>query len=283
MSVCGRVACGGSWQATMARPGPEGNRRRGFSQGFCAGYGRQAIPVPPGGKNQLFSSDLILLSNSSNEVSPLIISPLMKKVGVELTFKTSLANFWSAAILSSSAWSLRQSSTACWLRPACLPIRVSVSVVFFVTQSFCCLNSMSTTAKYLLESSLAMQRASIEPAAALISSGNSRNTKRILPLSMNSDLIFGNTVSVNAAQCGQVIEAYSVIVTVALAGPSAMSGSETGFATSDALCAIAPAIRRSGENPARAASPVSDRAAVKARRVMIKGLLPDWRVHAQRT
>jgi len=62
-----------------------------------------------------------------------------------------------------------------------------------------------------------------------------------------------------------------------------MSGSETGFATSDALCAIAPAIRRSGENPARAASPVSDRAAVKARRVMIKGLLPDWRVHAQRT
>jgi hypothetical protein len=24
--------------ATMARPGPEGNRRRGFSQGFCGGY-----------------------------------------------------------------------------------------------------------------------------------------------------------------------------------------------------------------------------------------------------
>ena len=55
--------------------------------------------------DQLFSSDLIFLSNSSNEVSPLIISPLMKKVGVELTFSTSLANFWSAAILSSSAWS----------------------------------------------------------------------------------------------------------------------------------------------------------------------------------
>src|SRR5213076_2370074 len=55
------------------------------------------------GRNQLFSSDLILLSNSSNEVSPLIISPLMKKVGVEPTFKTSFANFWSAAILSSSA------------------------------------------------------------------------------------------------------------------------------------------------------------------------------------
>ena len=74
-----------------------------------------------------------------------------------------------------------------------------------------------------------------------------------------------------------------MIVTVALAGPSAMSGSDTGLATSEALCAIASAIRRSGENPARAASPVSDRAAVKARRVMINGLLPDWRVHAERT
>src|SRR5437899_4682515 len=92
---------------------------------------------------------------------------------------------------------------------------------------------------------------------------------------MYSDLIFGNTLSLNAAQCGQVIDAYSVIVTGALAGPSAMSGSDTGLATSDALCAIASAIRRNGENPARAAaSPVSDRAKVKARRVMINGLLP---------
>src|SRR5512142_629690 len=40
---------------------------------------------------QLFSSDLIFLSNSSNEVSPLIFSPLMKKVGVESTFSTSAA------------------------------------------------------------------------------------------------------------------------------------------------------------------------------------------------
>src|SRR6476619_1798099 len=97
---------------------------------------------------------------------------------------------------------------------------------------------------------------------------------------MYSDLIFGNTSLLKAEQCGQVIDAYSVIVTEALAGPSAMSGSDTGLATSDALCAIASAIRRSGENPARAASPVSDRAAVKARRVMINGVLRDWRVHA---
>src|SRR5712672_2958146 len=260
--------------ATMARPGLQGNRRGRLFPRLLQGlrdYTNPARQAP----NQLFRSELIFLSNSSNEVSPLIISPLTKKVGVELTFRTSLANFWSAAILSSSAWSLRQSSTACWLRPACLPIRVSVSVVFFTTQSFCCLNSMSTTAKYFPASSLAMQRASIEPAAALMSSGNSRNTKRILPLSIYSDLIFGNTVSVKAAQCGQVIEAYSVIVTVALAGPSAMSGSDTGLATSAAVafCASASDIRRSGESPGRAASPVRDRAAVKARRVMINGLL----------
>ena len=37
-----------------------------------------------GHANQLFSSELMRLSNSSNAVSPLIISPLMKKVGVEL-------------------------------------------------------------------------------------------------------------------------------------------------------------------------------------------------------
>src|ERR1700681_3253785 len=99
---------------------------------------------------------------------------------------------------------------------------------------------------------------------------------------MYADLIFGNTASLKAAQCGQVIEAYSVIVTEASAGPSAMSGSETGLATSAAPCAIAEETSRSGESPARAAKPVSDRAAVKARRVIIKGLLPDWRVHARK-
>ncbi len=71
-----------------------------------------------------------------------------------------------------------------------------------------------------------------------------------------------------------------MIVTEALAGPSAMSGSDTGFATSDALWAIALETSWNGESPASRLSPVSDRAAVKARRVMIKGKLPNWRVHA---
>ena len=60
------------------------------------------------------------------------------------------------------------------------------------------------------------------------------------------------------------------MVTEALAGPSAMSGSDCGFATSAALCAMASPVKRSGDKPTRAASPVSDRAAVEARRVMIK-------------
>src|SRR5438477_645907 len=100
---------------------------------------------------------------------------------------------------------------------------------------------------------------------------------------MYSDLIFGNTVALKAAQCGQVIEANSVIVTGALAGPSAMSGSDTGLATSATFCASASAIKRSGEKPASAASPVSESRVVKARRVMIKANSRDWRFHAQRT
>ncbi len=60
------------------------------------------------------------------------------------------------------------------------------------------------------------------------------------------------------------------MVTEAFSGPSAMSGSDAGLATSAALCAIASEISRSGENPASRPRPVSDRAAVKARRVIIK-------------
>src|SRR4051794_29435901 len=92
---------------------------------------------------------------------------------------------------------------------------------------------------------------------------------------MYSDLICGNTFSLKGAQGGQVREAYSVMVTGASLAPIAMSGSDTGLATSAAVapCASASAIRRSGEKLARAASPVSDRAAVKARRVIIKSLL----------
>jgi hypothetical protein len=86
-----------------------------------------------------------------------------------------------------------------------------------------------------------MQRASIEAAAALMSSGNSRNTKRTLPVSIYLDRNIGKTFWPKAAQCGQLIEAYSVMVTGAFAEPIEMSGSATGFATAAAiaLCAIA--------------------------------------------
>src|ERR1700753_3600735 len=96
---------------------------------------------------------------------------------------------------------------------------------------------------------------------------------------MNSALILGNTSALKAAQCGQVIEAYSVMVTLAFAGPIAMSGSDTGLATSVALWASASLIKRSGENAPRAARAVTVRAVVmKARRVIvINGLLRTWR------
>src|ERR1700726_2672887 len=111
-----------------------------------------------------------------------------------------------------------------------------------------------------------MQGASIEATAALISSGNSRNTKRTLPASMYFDFSIGKTFCSNAAQCGQLIDAYSTMVTEALAGPSAISGSDTGFAASaaTAFCAMASVIRQGGASPARTAS---DRAVAKARRV----------------
>ena len=86
-----------------------------------------------------------------------------------------------------------------------------------------------------------MQRASIVAAAALMSRGNSRNTKRTLPASIYFDRSIGKTFWPNAAQWGQVSDEYSVIVTGAFSDPIAMSGKDTGFATAAAiaLCAIA--------------------------------------------
>src|SRR5690349_15530661 len=60
-----------------------------------------------------------------------------------------------------------------------------------------------------------------------------------------------------------------------------MSGSDCGLATSAEVCAIASVIRCSGEKPTSVASPVSDKATVKARRVIINDLLPDWRICAE--
>ena len=51
-----------------------------------AGQGAKPDQLP-------FNNGLIFFSNSSSEVSPLTFSPLMKNVGVESTFNTSLAYF----------------------------------------------------------------------------------------------------------------------------------------------------------------------------------------------
>src|SRR5260370_16648263 len=96
--------------------------------------------------------------------------------------------------------------------------------------------------------SLAMQRASMEAAGGWMWSGNSRNTKRTLPVSIYLDLSLGKTFCSTAAQWGQLIDAYSMMVTEAVAGPSAMSGSDTGFATRAAIasCALASLFRCAG-------------------------------------
>jgi hypothetical protein len=71
-------------------------QRRAFPKGFVEGFADGFIEAFSGvtgylefrsaaAANQLFNNDLIRLSNSSNEVSPLIFSPLRKKVGVEFT------------------------------------------------------------------------------------------------------------------------------------------------------------------------------------------------------
>jgi hypothetical protein len=85
---------------------------------------------------------------------------------------------------------------------------------------------------------------------------------------MYFDLNIGNTFSPNAAQWGQLIGAYSVMITGAFTDPSAMSGSDTGFATraAAASCAQASLFRCSG---AKATIAASERAAAKARRVTI--------------
>src|ERR1700730_9016715 len=73
-----------------------GARRTHTPRPIVRDHERLGLWAPAQGReriNQVFSSDLIRLSNSSNEVSPLILSPLMKKVGVESTFSTSLAYF----------------------------------------------------------------------------------------------------------------------------------------------------------------------------------------------
>src|ERR1700692_926706 len=112
-----------------------------------------------------------------------------------------------------------------------------------------------------------MQRASIEAAAALMSSGNSRNTNRTLPVSIYFDRSIGNTFSPNAAQCGQLIDAYSVMVIGAFTDPIAISGSDTGFATAAAIALCATAL------PVKACAAYARGATARARRRIFNGLL----------
>src|SRR5262249_55888116 len=161
----------------------------------------------------------------------------------------------------------------CWLMPYLAPMSVSVSVVCS-TKSCCRLNIIMVTSKNFGASSLAMQRANIDAAAALMSSGNSREMKRTLPVSIYFDCSIGNTFSANAAQCGQVREEYSTTVIGAVADPSTMSGKRTGFAISAALSssALVDSVGGGADKALDAKSAVRTVAARAARRAKRNGL-----------
>jgi hypothetical protein len=65
--------------ATMARPAAQGNRRAGLFPRLLQGVMRESKFRSGATPNQVFNSNLIFLSNSSNGLSPAIIPPLMKK------------------------------------------------------------------------------------------------------------------------------------------------------------------------------------------------------------
>src|SRR5690606_7904487 len=82
----------------------------------------------------------------------------------------------------------------------------------------------STTVKYFAGPA---QRATRKPAVASSGGwvGSSRSTKRTRPVSTNFCLKAGKTFVLQSAQWLQVTDAYSITVTLALAGPIAMSPS----------------------------------------------------------
>src|SRR5512144_1457508 len=85
----------------------------------------------------------------------------------------------------------------------------------------------------------------------------------------------GNVTSWKCAQCGQVIDAYSMTVTAALSLPIAMSGNASDFINSSAGTVSANAISGNGESDAKPSTLVARaRVAVvwqNLRRVICKG------------
>jgi hypothetical protein len=83
------------------------------------------------------------------------------------------------------------------------------------------------------------------------------------------DRSIGKTFSPKAAQCEQLIDAYSVIVTGAFADPIATSGSDTGFATAAAIALCATAV------PAKNGEMEASRATIAIRPKAFKGVIPN--------
>jgi hypothetical protein len=75
----------------MALTWPEGNRAGPLFPRLLLGLSAKMNLDGNAPENQLLSSDLIFLSNSSNDAPPTITSPLMKKVGVPSTLKQQIS------------------------------------------------------------------------------------------------------------------------------------------------------------------------------------------------
>src|ERR1700678_3991900 len=96
-------------------------------------------------------------------------------------------------------------------------------------------------------------------AAASPSSGYSRMMYFTFPVSMYFSFSFGKVVTANAAQCGQVIEAYSMMVTGAVSEPIGMSSSGplASSSSTEKVCASArpPRMLRNSKAPTAPRTP----------------------------
>ena len=300
--MCGRVALGGPYaprqwrgggrRATAARAFPKGfagvlPANREFADAAVIAAVVTALDASLRTRceiDQLFSSALILLSNSSNEVAPLTISPLMKKVGVELTFSTSAGEFLVGGDLVEQRLILQAVLDRLLAEPGLLADpRQGLGGVL--------------RHPVVLLPEQHVDDGEIFAGIVLGDAARQHRARRGLDVEREfaehvTDLAAVDVFRLDLREHG------FVEVRAMPAGHRGVFGDRhRGVGGTErhvrqrhrlgdvgrALRHRARSIRRSGENPASRLSPVSDRAAVKARRVMIKGLLPDWRVHARRT
>ncbi len=112
---------------------------------------------------------------------------------------------------SSIFWFARQASKVSSVKPACLAIASSGSSGFCTTQSFCCWNSVSIIGKYLSLSGAARQHEG--GGGQRVEREFAEDEAHLAGVDVALLELRDRSCSWNVAQCGQVIEAYSMMVT----------------------------------------------------------------------